>query len=549
MITGYSIVFGSLLVMAGRTADRLGSRRVFFAGLGVFCLGLGRSAASPRRSACWSPAGWSRASGRPPCCPSSLALLLGAFPAERRSQMVALWGGIGALAVATGPSFGAAADHRVRLAGASSSSTSPSGWWRGWSAAGCSTSSGPAGCRAAPDYLGVVLSGGALAALVLAISEGPTLGVDESGRSSAAFVGVAVLGAAFLRRSGRHPEPVLDLTLFRSRSFSVANAATLLYAMGFFAMLLGNILFLTSVWHYSILMAGLAVTPGPLVVAVVSGPAGSWPAASGSARSSLAGFVVFAAGLLWYATRIGLQPEYLTVWLPGHPDRRARDRPHLPGPQRRRGLEPPRRTVRGRQRGQPDRPSGGRRAGRGPPGGDPRCPGRSPVGPGHLPPPVVVLRGHGRARRAALPPADAGAVRLRPHRLRPRPRRTPPGRSRRRPTWPAEGARGCLALGPPGRSPSRHPGSRSGPFRAARLPTSPEEIMDQPTEPDADTEAAEQADAGHDHRSDRPPTTEENAAAEERYSASDDETRRRVAEHEQEMMEIGADVKGEGAIE
>ncbi len=73
--------------------------------------------------------------------------------------------------------------------------------------------------------------------------------------------------------------------------------------------------------------------------------------------------------------------------------------------------------------------------------------------------------------------------------------------------------------------------------------------MDQPTEPDADTEAAEQADAGHEHRSDRPPTTEENAAAEERYSASDDETRRRVAEHEQEMMEIGADVKGEGAIE
>src|SRR5271155_1746358 len=41
VITGYSIVFGSLLVIAGRTADRLGSRRVFFAGLAVFCLGSG----------------------------------------------------------------------------------------------------------------------------------------------------------------------------------------------------------------------------------------------------------------------------------------------------------------------------------------------------------------------------------------------------------------------------------------------------------------------------------------------------------------------------
>ena len=39
--------------------------------------------------------------------PSSLGLLLGAFPSERRAQVVALWGGIGALAVATGPSLGA----------------------------------------------------------------------------------------------------------------------------------------------------------------------------------------------------------------------------------------------------------------------------------------------------------------------------------------------------------------------------------------------------------------------------------------------------------
>src|SRR6266567_4732751 len=47
VITGYSIVFGSLLVVAGRTADRLGSRRVFFAGLAVFCLGSALGGAAP----------------------------------------------------------------------------------------------------------------------------------------------------------------------------------------------------------------------------------------------------------------------------------------------------------------------------------------------------------------------------------------------------------------------------------------------------------------------------------------------------------------------
>jgi hypothetical protein len=109
-----------------------------------------------------------------------------------------------------------------------------------------------------------------------------------------------VLIFSFLFRSARHDEPVLDLTLFRARSFTLANSAAFLYSMGFFAMLLGNILFLTSVWHYSILRAGLSVTPGPLVVAVVSGTAGK-----------------FTLGLLWYVWRVTVHPAYLADWLPG----------------------------------------------------------------------------------------------------------------------------------------------------------------------------------------------------------------------------------------
>ena len=166
-----------------------------------------------------------------------------------------------------------------------------------------------------PDYAGVVLVSATLAALVLGITEGPTWGWS-SVRIVACFVGATVVGAAFLRRSAHHPEPVLDLTLFRSRSFSVANAATVLYAMGFFAMLLGNILFLTSVWDYSILRAGLAVTPGPLVVAVVSGPAGRIAQRVGFRAVLLVGFGFFAGGLLWYATVVGLHPSYTSQWLP-----------------------------------------------------------------------------------------------------------------------------------------------------------------------------------------------------------------------------------------
>ena len=73
---------------------------------------------------------------------------------------------------------------------------------------------------------------------------------------------------------GRTPHPVLELSLFRVRSFAAACAGVGVFALGFYAVLLANILFLTSVWGYSILQAGFAVTPGPLMAATSSALAG-----------------------------------------------------------------------------------------------------------------------------------------------------------------------------------------------------------------------------------------------------------------------------------
>jgi len=247
--------------------------------------------------------------------PSSVALLIGAYPPARRTQMISLWGGIGALAVATGPSLGAA------LVSA--------GGWR-WVffvnvpvgvailvvGRGILVESERKRSEARPDYLGVFLVSLAVAALVAAVSEGGGWGWSDP-RIIAAFVGAVILTAAFVYRSGRHPQPVIDLTLFSDRSFAAANAATLVYAAGFFAILLGNILFLTGVWHYSIMRAGLSVTPGPLVVAVVAGPAGKLATRIGFRPVIMAGATCMAGGLAWYVLRVGASPSYLTGWLPG----------------------------------------------------------------------------------------------------------------------------------------------------------------------------------------------------------------------------------------
>ncbi len=73
--------------------------------------------------------------------------------------------------------------------------------------------------------------------------------------------------------------------------------------------------------------------------------------------------------------------------------------------------------------------------------------------------------------------------------------------------------------------------------------------MEERTEPDQATQTAEEAEAVHNHTADRPPTEAETATADEHLAKSDDAERAKVAEHEEEMMEIGAKVKGEGAID
>lgn len=314
VITAYSIVYASLLVTAGRTADRLGRRKVFFVGLAVFTVGSGLCGVAPTLELLIAGR-VGQGVGAALLLPASLGLLLEVFTQEARSQAVALWAGVGALAVATGPSLGALliSAGGWRWAFFVNLPVGLVAWLVGRRVLPADL---PTTRSAAPDYGGVVLVTLSLAGLVLAISQGSDWGWtdDRVLGAGAAFV---VLGALFVRRCLRHPQPVLDLELFRHRSFSVANAATALYAMGFFAMLLGNILFLTGVWHYSILRAGLAVTPAPLVVAAVSGPAGRLAHRYGFRRVLVPGFAVFAAGLAWYTIRVGLHPDYVGVWLPG----------------------------------------------------------------------------------------------------------------------------------------------------------------------------------------------------------------------------------------
>jgi MFS family permease len=111
---------------------------------------------------------------------------------------------------------------------------------------------------------------------------------------------------------------VIELSLFRVRSFTVANAGGFVFALGFYGLLLCNVLFLTGVWHYSILRAGVALTPGPLMAALAAPIGGRLSDRFGQRVVAVPGSLLFAAGCLLFALRTGAHPSYAADFLPAN---------------------------------------------------------------------------------------------------------------------------------------------------------------------------------------------------------------------------------------
>jgi EmrB/QacA subfamily drug resistance transporter len=314
ILNGHNIVYGSLLVPAGQAADRWGRRRVFLLGLTAFAAGslLCSVAASVPALVGGRVV---QGVGSALLTPSSLGLLLAAFPLARRAQAVAAWSAISTVGGALGPTVGAAVVQAAQWRAVFVLYLPVAVMIAAFGVRSLDESRQPA--RAGrPDWLGVLLLTFGLGALALGLVEGREWGWRD-GRVIGAFAAAAVLLPAFLLRSAHHPEPVLDLSLFRIKSFAVANAASLVFAVAFFGQVFLAILFLTSVWGYSILAAALALTPSPALAALVAVPAGRLAARYGFAVVSVAGTLCYMAGMLWFALVTGHRPDYLVAWLPG----------------------------------------------------------------------------------------------------------------------------------------------------------------------------------------------------------------------------------------
>jgi len=313
VFTAYNITFAALLLVAGKLGDRWGHREAFLGGVVLFAVASLIAAIAPTIEVLIAGR-VVQALGSALIYPASLALLLPQFPLSRRSMAIGVWGGIAGLGGAIAPTLGA-----LLVDGA------------GWRAVffinlPFVVAAFVAGLAILPrsehrqrerfDPVAVPMAAIAVGALVLVIVQVAEWGWSDP-RIIGAFLVAAVLLPAFVVRSARHPAPLLDLDLFRLRSFSVGNIAQALFVGSTFGWLVLMPSFFVDVWGWSPLKAGFGLAPSAAIGAVLSPFAGRLADRIGHRELVAGGCGLAAVGTLWWVVFVDDVSAYSTAMLPG----------------------------------------------------------------------------------------------------------------------------------------------------------------------------------------------------------------------------------------
>lgn len=313
VFSAYNIAYAAGLLTAGRLADAFGRKRAFLTGLSIFMVGSLLCAFAP--SALMLVAARAvQAIGGAVLTPSSLALVLPEFPVERRSAAIGVWGAVGAVAAASGPTVGGflvdtftwhavfliniplcilAIAVGAKLLKESRDETAPR----------------------TVDYFGAVLAVFGVGLLTLMIVQS-----DEWGWVTQRALVVLILAVAFLiafiLRCRVASHPVLDLKLLKLPFVTAAAISGFGFTMGFFSLIFVNTQWLQTVWNYSPSRSGLAGIPGPVMAAIVAAPAGRLAQRVGHGKVVATGAVILCSGNLFLSYWITDTPNYLTHYLP-----------------------------------------------------------------------------------------------------------------------------------------------------------------------------------------------------------------------------------------
>jgi EmrB/QacA subfamily drug resistance transporter len=314
VLNAYTVVYAAMLIPSGGLADRHGRKSVFLVGVVLFLAA--SVACGLAASVEWLVAARVlQAIGAALLTPASLSLVLAAFPTNKRAVAVSLWGAVGGLAAAVGPSLGAFVIAALGWQWAFYLNV-PLGILAIWRGATLLTEARQPTQGRPLDLVGMGLLIVGIGALALSIVQAESPAWSRHELLGAAGIGLACV-VGFVVWARVTEAPLVDLGLFRNATYRYVNLATLSFGIAFSMMFFAFFFYMRSIWHYSLPLAGLAMAPGPLLVVPVAALSGRLASRYGHRPVLVVGCLIYAASALWFLLVPGTEPAYLTQWLPG----------------------------------------------------------------------------------------------------------------------------------------------------------------------------------------------------------------------------------------
>jgi EmrB/QacA subfamily drug resistance transporter len=297
IVTGYALTFAALMLIGGKLADAYGRRLIFVVGIAVFTLAslaCGLAGSEEQLIAARVVQG----AGAALMNPATLSIIAATFPPRQRGTAIGIWAGVSALALAIGPLVGGLLTEHV-------------GWeWIFYVNI-------PVGVLAvAASYLfiqetrdethermdlpGLATSALGLFALTYALIEANTYGWGSARIVGSFAVAITAL-AAFLVLERRQRAPMLDLSLFRSGTYTGANLVVLLVALAMFGVFFFVSLYMQNVLGYSAVQAGAAFLPMTILIILLAPVAGKTSDRVGSRWLMTTGMTLLAVQLVYFS--------------------------------------------------------------------------------------------------------------------------------------------------------------------------------------------------------------------------------------------------------
>jgi EmrB/QacA subfamily drug resistance transporter len=286
VLNGYILVYAVLLITSGRLGDMVGPRRMFMIGLVMFVLASAACglAQSPEQLITFRVI---QGIGGAVLTPQTLALITSIFPPERRGAAFGIWGAVAGIAAIAGPTLGGFL-------------TTDFSWrWIFYVNLPVGIITFVLAYLLLPeltihrqhklDVLGVVLASAGLFCGVFGLIEGEryqwgpinTAGSFSIGPMRASIISIPtillasiILLVLFVVWEARQEEPLLPLSLFRDRNFSVASGVSAIVTFALFGLFLPLTIFLQSVLGLDAVHAGFVFVPMTLTSTFIAPFAG-----------------------------------------------------------------------------------------------------------------------------------------------------------------------------------------------------------------------------------------------------------------------------------